>query len=287
MHVIKRALRAAVAAQVLLLAGGAALAAPPPAEVFGSLPQEDYARLSPDAHYLAIVQPVGGHNVVMVYDLTQANAQPQPIGMEGAIVGRMAWKSNDTIIVQFHANVKRKVSSLNVSSKTFETSERVVAVNMTTKRNALLMFDAPWFRDSSTAIVDMNAGQPGSIYMSELDRKDVTLVFDLYNVDLATGHASQILGGGFDTDHFITDGYGHVLGRVDQDADLTEHLLIGGKEVMKYSAKGGDGFSLDGVLAGDNPSFVAEGWGPTGIVGLSKWSSDGGWGATVWDNPTY
>jgi dienelactone hydrolase len=286
MSAIKRALRAAVAAQALLLAAGAAQAAPP-AEAFGNLPQERYGLLSPDAHYLAIVQPIGGHNSVMVYDLAQAGSQPQPIAMKGGIVGRVAWKSNDTIVVQFHANVKRKASSLNTTSRQFETSERAVAVNMTTKQPALLMLDAPWFDDSTTPIVDMDAGEPGYIYMAELDLKDVNLVYDLYRVSLLTGHGAQILGGGADTDRFITDGYGHVLGRIDQDWDLTEHLIMGGKEVMKYSAKGGDGFGLDGVLAGANPSLVAEAWSPAGLTGLYNWTADGGYGATVWENPTY
>ncbi len=283
----KRALGAAAAVQALLcLAAGGALAAPP-VEAFGNLPQEWYGRLSPDARYLAMVQPIGGRNSVMVYDLGQANAQPQPIAMPGAIVDWVGWKTNDTIVVQFHANVKRKASAWNYTSKDFEQSERAVSVNMTTKQPALLMIDAPWFNDSSTAIVDRDAGEPGYIYMSEWDRKDVNLVLDLYRVSLLTGHAQQILGGGFDTDHFITDGYGHVLGRVDQDADLTEHLLMGGQEIMKYSAKGGEGFGLDGLLAGDNAGLVAEAWSPAGLGGLYSWAPNGGYGSAVWENPNY
>jgi dienelactone hydrolase len=287
MHSFKRVLCVAVAAQALSWVAASSAPAAPPVEVFGNLPQEQYGRISPDGRYLAIVQPINGHNSVVVYDLSQTGTQPQPIAMNGAIVGRVAWKSDDTIVVQFHANVKRKVSSLNFSSRNFETSERAVAVNMTTKKPALLMSDAPWFSDSSTAIVDMDAGEPGYIYMSELDRKDVNLVVDLYRVSLATGHASQILGGAADTYRFITDGYGHVLGRVDQDWDLTEHLTMGGQEVMKYSAKGGDGFALDGLLAGNNAGFVAEGWGPTGTVGLYSWTPNGGFGSAVWENPNY
>jgi len=283
----KRALGAAAAVQALLcLAAGSALAAPP-VEAFGSLPQEVYGRISPDARYLAMVQPIGGRNSVMVYDLSQANAQPQPIAMPGAIVDWVSWKTNDTIVVEFHANVKRKATAWNYTSKNFEQSERAVAVDMTTKQPALLMIDAPWFNDSSTAIVDTDASEPGYIYMSELDRKDVNLVFDLYRVSLLTGHAQQILGGAADTYRFITDGYGHVLGRVDQDWDLTEHLLMGGQEVMKYSAKGGDGFALDGLLAGDNAGLVAEGWSSTGLVGLYNWAPNGGFGSAVWENPSY
>ena len=273
---------ALVALAISLLVTGPAAAEVPSLDAFGALPQAEFARLSPDGRYLAVVKPMDGREKAAIYDLAGTNAKPQIIGMQDAMVSNVFWKSNTVAIVVFHANVAHKYT------KNFRSSTRAFAIDMATKKASLLMFDAPYFKKNylGSAIVDLVADQPGYLYMAEVDRKDVNYVVDLYQVDVATGHASQILGGGPDTVAFVTDGFGHVLGRVDQDWNLHNTVTIGGREVYQFDSKGGTAFSIEGLLA-DGSAFAVERPSSSGTTGLYSWTAAKGFGDALWENANY
>jgi dipeptidyl aminopeptidase/acylaminoacyl peptidase len=254
----------------------------PPLEVFGALPQAEFARLSPDGRYLAVVKPIDGREKAAIYDLTSSTAPPQIVGMADAMVGDVFWKSGTVAVVVFHANVAHK------RSKHFRSATRAYAIDMATKRAALLMYDAPDFRKNyvGSAVVDLLADQPGFVYMVEVDRRDRNFLLDLYKVDLSTGSASQILPGDPHTAGFITDGFGHVLGRIEQDWDLNTTVIVGNSAVFEYNAKGGTQFAVAGLVA-DGSAFAVERPSTTGTAGLYAWTAAKGFGAPLWENSSY
>jgi dipeptidyl aminopeptidase/acylaminoacyl peptidase len=103
---------------------------------------------------------------------------------------------------------------------------------------------------------------------------------------LTTGRGEMVLHDDKDVIEFLTDGYGQVLGHIDQDSDLTDHVFLGETEAFKYQVKGKTSFELVGVTAGSKPEYAAEGVTPSGKTGLYTWGPSG-YGAALFDNPAY
>jgi dipeptidyl aminopeptidase/acylaminoacyl peptidase len=270
---------AAAPALVLLLASHAA--ASPPLEAFADLPQVETARLSPDGNQLAITRPYNGHMKVAFYDLTKTGAEPQIVGMEGGIAGSVHWKSNDTAVVVFHANIIRK------GSHAVMASNRALSVNTTKRTATLMMFNAPFFKANYGGgnIVDLDANDPDHIYMEETDLKDVNYLLDLYSVQVSTGVATLIQRGDADTVEYYTDGYGHIAGRLNQDWDLTDHVIVGGNDVRTWKVKGQTDFSIVGMTQGGQ--FAVERATGTGTTALYPWTPAGGFGPALFENASY
>jgi acetyl esterase/lipase len=256
---------------------------PPPVEAFGALPKAEIARLSPDGKRLAVIKPVDGREKVAVYDLTRANAAPYVVGMDGGLAGDTYWKGNDHLVCIFRANLTRKWGK-NVSAWS-----RALSVNPVTQTAVLLLYNVPLFKANRNAanIADMVADDPGHIYMTALNRWDGQVTEDLYRVDLATGLAEMAAHGSPDTVEFLTDGYGHMLGHIDQDSSLVDHVFLGKREAYKYPVRGASEFQIEGMTAGQNPQFAVGKPTPYGTTGLYTWKPSGEVGAALFENPIY
>ncbi|HEX4294759.1 MAG TPA: S9 family peptidase [Rhizomicrobium sp.] len=271
-----------IALALLPFLPASAPAAPPPVEAFGDLPHAERAWLSPDGKQLAVLRPYDGRKKVAFYDLTKTGAEPQVVGMQGAIAGSVHWKSNDTAIVVFHANIVPK------GTHDPHASSRAIAVNTTKHMSTLMMYNAPYFKANygGGSIVDMDADDPDHVYMEEVDKRDIEFVLDLYSVQVSTGVATMVLHGQPNTIEFYTDGYGHVIGRLDQDWDnLTNHVIIHGDDVHTYKVKGASDFTIMGVSS--SGQTVVERPSATGTTGLYEWTAKGGFGQALFDDPNY
>ncbi|MGD0191769.1 MAG: S9 family peptidase [Rhizomicrobium sp.] len=256
--------------------------ATPPAEAFGRLPSIELARLSPDGKHLSIVKPVDGKNKCVFVDLTKPDEQPYVVGMDGGLASGVFWKTNDKAICVFHATLTYR------HLKAVDTWSRALSVTPSTRTAVLLMWDAPYFRENldEGTIIDIDAGDPNHVLMQEVDREDRDLLFGLYQVSLDTGHAQVLLHQTRDTIQFLTDGYGHLIGHIDQDSDLTNHVMVGKSEVFSYQVRGSPDFQIEGFTLGQNPQIVAKRASAYGTTGLYAWSSAGS-SSTLFENPAY
>jgi dipeptidyl aminopeptidase/acylaminoacyl peptidase len=256
---------------------------PPPAEVFGSLPGAESGSLSPDGKHLAIITPIDGREKVAFYDLTKPDAKPYVVGTQDGMAGEVYWKSNDRAICIFHSNLKQKWS------KGINTWSRAIGVDLNTQTATLLMYNAPFFRANYNigSIADFAADDPEHVYMTELDMFDHDVMLDFYRVDLATGRGEMVLRGNPRTVQFLSDDYGHILGQIDQDEDLTNHIFLSGNEVYKYQVKGVSDFEIEALMAGANAQFAVERATPAGITSLYPWTPSSGFGTALYESADY
>jgi acetyl esterase/lipase len=275
-------LRALGTVSASLLAVSHAALATPPVDAFGRLPSIELARLSPDGKHLSIVKPVDGHNKCVFIDLTKPDDQPYVVGMEGGLASGVFWKTNDRAICVFHATLKYK------HMKAVDTWSRAVSVTLSTRTVVLLMADAPYFRANldEGSIIDIDAGDPNHVLMEEVDREDREFLLGLYQVSLDTGHAQVLLHQTRDTIQFLTDGYGHLIAHIDQDSDLTNHVMVGNNEVFSYQVRGAADFQIEGVTLGPTPQIAAKHASAYGTTGLYAWSA-AGVGSALFENPAY
>jgi dienelactone hydrolase len=278
MQVCPRAFGAILCA--LVVAYSLPAVAAPPAEAFGSLPGAELARLSPDGKHLAVVKPVDGREKVVFIDLTKPNSTPYIVGMQGGLASDVYWKSNDRAICIFHANLVPKYS------KDVGTWARALSVTLSTQTAVLLMSNAPTFglNYDEASITDMDAGDPDHVFMTELDRWDREYMLDLYRVDLSTGFGEMTLKGNATTARFLGDGYGHLIGRIEQDSGLVNHVMVGNSEVYKYDVHGGATFEIEGLTM--DAHVAAEKQSAAGMTGLYSWGGPGA-GAALFENPSY
>ncbi len=122
--------------------------------------------------------------------------------------------------------------------------------------------------------------------MSEFDKWDREITLDLYKVDLKTGEAVHVFRGTRDTIRYIMDGNGKILARLDQDADLTDHVLAGATEIYNYSVKGGTPFEIAGLTMGSDPEFATERKSANGTFGLYAWAPHVP-DSALFEDPTY
>jgi acetyl esterase/lipase len=277
----RRAILAATVGSISFFSVSAKAA--PPVEAFGSLPKAEFGRLSPDGKHLALIRAIDGKQKVAILDLAQPDAAPLVIGMQDALAGDVVWKSNRLAICIFHTNLVNKWDK-----KDLNTWSRALGVDVDAKTQTILMYNAPYLKLNHDvgSIADMDADDPDHIYMTELDRFDRQFLLQLYEVNVATGVGVPIRHGDNDTIEFLTNGHGEVIGQIEQDDDLTNHVFLGGNEVFKYQVKGGSSFGIEGLVAGEHPQFAVDRASSTGTTGLYTWLPSG-FGAALFENPTY
>jgi dipeptidyl aminopeptidase/acylaminoacyl peptidase len=252
-----------------ILLAGSAMATPPPLQAFGNLPQAVSGRLSPDGKHLALIQPYDGHQKVAIYDLSKSNAAPYVVGMEGGLAGNLYWKGNDRLICVFHANLKGRSEGLGSWS-------RAISITPSTQTATLLMYNVPYFKANHSAgsIADVDVDDPDHVLMTALNRWDQKVTLDLYRVDVNTGAAELDLHGNTDLFRFLTDGHGNVLGQLEQDSNLNDHVILANKEVLKYPVRGNADTEVDGVTAGETALAIRKAT-SSGTSGLWAWAMDG------------
>ena len=248
------------------IASGAAFAAPPPLESFGALPAAKTARLSPDGHRLAVIRPINGFEQVVFIDLTVPNSTPYVVGQAGAIATGVIWKDATHAVCFFRKNVEVVATNRIVAARYAQEVGYVTGVDVVGHKEVKLI---------AGDFQDMDASDPTHIYMhnpySMLVRVDIT--DGTYNVVRAV----TVL-------EYITDGYGNIVGTIDNDNRLNRHVFIGDTEIMQIDA--GSDIEFVGLTAGDKPQLVMEKPSSFGTKGLYTQAPDGR-EVTLFENPNY
>lgn len=290
-----------------------AVAAPPPAEVFGTLPAIHAAALSPDGKHLAVIGVVSGRDAVTVFTLDAPDATPRRAGFpDGEAIG-IQWANNDRLICTFKTNIKRQ------STGRVDVWVRAISVAMDGGPATVLMHDAPFYHDhagttDTAAIADKDPADPGHVYMvayennmqmggantknfqslgnegspvtSEKWVNDIYFL-NFFKVDVATGETELVTRGTEETIQFVTDGRGHVIGRVDRTSDLMDHYYVGMREVAKYDSRAGDKLDIVGV-GQDGTSLNALSYGDGNTRSLFAYQfGSASLGASYFTNPQY
>ena len=249
MIISARALGVGFFATSLFFAPQEASAAPPPAEVFGTLPSITSAAISPDGKHLAVIGVADGRDAVTVFTLDKPDAKPMRAGFPDAEAIGIQWANSNRLICTFKANIKRQ------STGRIDVWVRAISVAMDGGPAVVLMHDAPFYADSTgttdtAAIADMDPADPNHVYIvayesnmqmgggntknfqslgvegapgsSEKWAND-TYFLNFFKVDVATGESDILVRGAPETIRFITDGRGHVVGRIDRTNDLMDH----------------------------------------------------------------
>jgi dipeptidyl aminopeptidase/acylaminoacyl peptidase len=268
---------AAIAATAILFATPI-YAAPPSAEMFGALPQAQYARLSPDGKRLAVIKPVDGREKVVFYDLTKPDSTPYTLGMDGGLAGEVIWKTNDRALCIFHANLRHLRHKKDV-----ESYSRMLSVDVPNQSAVLMLYNFFYLKGNpdGSRIVDIAPDDPDHVYMAAWNKWDHEIALDLFKVDVKTGGADLALHGNYSTIDFLTDGHGHPLGHIEQNSDLTDHVFLGSKEVYQYPVKGRADFEIEGPLGGATPQFAVERPTASGTTGLYSWTAGGSGSGTA------
>ena len=78
------------------------------ATVFGTLPQFASATLSPDGKYIAAIQPLGGHEGLRFFPITEAGVQPakRTLSLADGIVQSIHWTNENQLLVEVTSEVK-------------------------------------------------------------------------------------------------------------------------------------------------------------------------------------
>lgn len=253
------------------------LAAPPPADVFGALPLVQGGHLSPDGKHLALIQPIKGRQGVVIYDLSSPDAKPRAVSMEGGIARDAFWKNNNRLICIFVANLKQKYR------RDIYAWSRAISVDANGQNAALMFQDSPFlqYNTGGAIIIDRAPNEPNHIYMEAFQTnaernghgylRDDQPFLDLFRVNILLGYSELVAHGDDRNVQFLTDGQGNVVGTLEQDTDLTRHLMMGGKEVATFKARGGSPMEFDGVTADSPGDIVFEHDNQAGKLALYVW----------------
>lgn len=262
--------------------------AAPPAEVFGALPTVSSARLSPDGKHLALIGPADGRDAVTVFTLDAPNAKPQRAAFPDAEAVGIKWANNNRLICIFKANIKRH------GVNRIDQWVRAISVAMDGSPAVVLMHDTPFYADyygttETAAIVDQDPADLDHVYMvayeSDAEREakkydrsafssdqeiqsekwtNDTYTLNYFKVNVNTGETELINLGTPETIEYITDGQGHIMGRIDRTSDLKDHYYVGNREAATFDAHGGSHLVIRGISP-DGTALVA-----TAFVGNTR-----------------
>ena len=91
-------LRWLLALSCMVAAGSQANSAPPTAEIFGALPAESFAALSPDAHWIAWKDQTERKPHIVIFDLNARRIQRMAALPEQTRLRRLLWSDNETLL---------------------------------------------------------------------------------------------------------------------------------------------------------------------------------------------
>ncbi|HXC55895.1 MAG TPA: S9 family peptidase [Rhizomicrobium sp.] len=295
----------AVVGGVLATGGGAGAQALPPVEAFGQLPFLSQPQLSPDGKHFAGLQSLDGKPAAVIYTVNSPDP-PQVFASTDWIITDVRWAKNDRLAM-FTKTIRAyplgadpelytwyRVLSLEVGG-----SNWVQLFGNNIDSNAVNL---------GTGIVDSDLGDPNIVLMplwtrpadsridndaSERNAGDFREYrYSLYKVDIHTGHAAVLQDGAMLPGHWITDGEGNIVGRVDQTrSPLTDHLSLyndgSWHHVRDFDAREDRGANVEG-LSFDAKSLVIaalNGAGRNALVRLDR--DSGATGAALFDDPAY
>ncbi|MDE2111914.1 MAG: S9 family peptidase [Alphaproteobacteria bacterium] len=248
---------------LVLFAGPAQ--ARPSAEVFGELPFVSTVRLSPDGKHIAMLQPMQGRMVAVIFQThPEAGAKPVYISGGDLILADLQWVSNSRLVLIAKESITAPYDDR------LRTWARAVAVDINGGNGVLLLKNMPTagVNTNTTEIVDTDLDDPDHIYMDMYDfitpmQEDFNTRLgikndkdffrdDLIKVDVHSGEGEIFQTGKPETVAWFSDGHGHPVARIDQtEAPLKDHLIVlhGGawNEVGTFDATADNGIRLAGM----------------------------------------
>jgi len=264
---------AAVLAAFLAIGRAAAL---PPVEAFGDLPAMSHPTLSPDGKHFAAIQSMKGKPVIVIYTVgAPPDQQPAVAASNDWIIEDLTWLKNDRIGVVIKVNKK-----VNDVHRLMHTWTRIVSLDLKGGDGVGLLADNPYLNNNPYAarIVDLDLDDPDNVYMpifvyadmrspqeEALDSKrghdeSDNFRYDLYRVNVRTGHEERVEAGTNHTVDWFMDGHGHILARQEQvETPLIDRLQVykdgKWKNLADYDATADRGLGIVGV-ADDGTSLV-------------------------------
>ncbi len=244
---------------------GAQAQSRPPVEAFGDLPFLSAPELSPDGKHIAMLQPVNGRMVAVVFQShPEPGAKPAFIAGGDTIIDRIVWAKNDRLILIASQNMTAAYDTR------LRTWARAVAIDIDGKNPALLLRNMPSVGNntSSTNIVDVDLDDPDHITMELFDliptmqedfntrlgkRNDRDFVrLDFIKVDVRSGNGELFQSGNADTTDWFSDGHGNPVARIDQSQKpLQDHLIVanggGWKEIGVFDANADNSAGVAGL----------------------------------------
>jgi dipeptidyl aminopeptidase/acylaminoacyl peptidase len=277
----------AAGAALVFLANSHA-AALPPVDAFGRLPNLAEPKLSPDGKHLAVIRQLRGRPAAVIYDLEATEkVDPKVVSDNDGIIYDVDWAKNDRLLITINMNQKA------AGDTKVQSWYRTISVD-TNGANMVLLFGNSVWRDlnySAAQVADYNLGDPDSIFMPLYAPAADDMALSLYRVNVHTGDASRVMTGSTNTDDWIMDGNGHVVGREDETKHpLVDHLKIlrgdDWNEIGSYDATGGQGSGVIG-LSLDGKSLVQTGTPKDGTKSLTLLDMATGKESLLYANPSY
>jgi dipeptidyl aminopeptidase/acylaminoacyl peptidase len=201
-------LRWLLALSCMVAAGSQANSAPPPAEVFGALPAESFAALSPDAHWIAWKEETERKPHIVIFDLNARRIQRMAALPAQTRLRRLLWSDNETLL----ATVS-EAGEVQVTTNLARTYSLTIALNPTSDGAVMLPSSIGHATGASAAIgarmIRAQTVKPHTVIMS--------IGAQLLEVDTISGKAEKIKYGNEHTVGWAVDREGKAVAREDWD----------------------------------------------------------------------
>jgi len=272
-------------------------AAPLPVDAFGIIPSFSHPRISPDGNHLAAIQSYKGRPVAVIYDLHAAKgAVPAIVQSDEWVVSNVHWIKPNVLMLEIK-------SSLKAVDGHMRTWVRAVLVDAQGKNGQIMMQNEKTVDNNTVAagVVDILPDDPNH-FLSTLYRMhtingqissfgDQPFYLDLLEVDVKTGTSHLVEEGGVDTKDWLTDGHGHVLGRVDHsNVSKNDRLfLMSGSqmhEAGRFDASGDNDSDIAG-LSEDGKALIRMVRNDKGYVALFRRDLQTGAETELYSAPGY
>jgi dipeptidyl aminopeptidase/acylaminoacyl peptidase len=236
--------RASWIAFALLVRANAACAdsAPPSIEAFSHTPGASQVALSPDGTMLAMIEPAApNYRVVMVR--IKDGQRLRSIDVDGNTkLRRLVWADDRTVLMD--ASVALHVLGDNKAREDWEVG-RTFALDLDGGKPRTLLMDDDWERSGVTGatLQAIDIGVPGKIAMATWDwslnrhreqvgtklhneRRDSGWTYNLYEVDLKSGHGRSLETGTPYTADWLVGPDGKAVARTEWNGETEEFTVL-------------------------------------------------------------
>jgi dipeptidyl aminopeptidase/acylaminoacyl peptidase len=201
-------LRWLLALSCAVAAGSQANPAPPPVEVFGALPAETHAALSPDAHWIAWMDATERKPHIVIFDLNARRVQRIGALPERTRLRSLRWSDSETLLATLSEAGEAQVAT-NRAGAYFLT----IALNPTGEGALMLPSSNGYATGADAAIrarmIRAQTTKPHTVIMSS--------GANLLEVDTITGKCEKIKYGNAHTVGWAVDRDGKAVAREDWD----------------------------------------------------------------------
>lgn len=254
---------------VLLIAGGEpALAqtspAKPPVEAFAALPSISELKLAPDGKHMAALQTYQGRIVVVIYEVgAPPGTMPAILADDQHFIKGIRWANNERLLVAIYDIIRDPYLQM----RRFP-AYRLISVD-TKAQNGVVLFNNSKQDDlnhNMATVADIDLDDENHIIMPIYARHYDDIGYDLYKVDVVTGHVEVLqhgtnyIIGGTNTQGYLFDGHGNLVARLDHSEEpLVDTILIykngSWQKLASYSAEADSGAGAP-ALSSDGTKLV-------------------------------